>query len=79
MTVKQMAVSEGQCPLCSRENPKIAEFVNDPCISHGSHVEYRVCKPCKKIWEWTTDSLGVEIVDLKSRMRKMQDDIGSAS
>jgi hypothetical protein len=74
-----MIVDEGTCPLCSGHSQKIAEFVNDKCVNPSCRVEYHVCRPCKKVWEWTISSLGTEIVDLRIRKRKMHDEIGSAS
>jgi hypothetical protein len=79
MTTKQMMVSEGNCPRCGTANRKLAEFINDPCVNPLGHVEYFSCKRCKKVWEWTTDSLGTEIVDLKLRIKQLEQDVGSAS
>jgi predicted amidophosphoribosyltransferase len=79
MTEKQIIINEGTCPRCGTFTPKIAEFVNDPCVNPIAHVEYCSCKKCRKVWEWTSDSLGTEVVDLKYRIKQMQDTIGSAS
>jgi hypothetical protein len=79
MTVKQMAVVEGRCPICTGHTDKIGDFINDSCINKSARVEYYSCRNCKKVWEWTTGSLGVEIIDMKMKKKHMQDDIGSAS
>jgi len=79
MVVKKMVVEEGTCPLCTKPTNKLAEFVNDSCVSPSARIEYRSCHSCKKVWEQTSNSLGVEIVDLRYRIKQMQDDIGSAS
>ena len=79
MVDKKMIVTEGTCPLCAKPARKIGEFVNDPCISHGSLVQYYSCERCRRVWEWSTTSLGVEIIDMKIRMKRIRDDLGSAS
>ena len=79
MVARQQLIEEGTCPKCGSITPKIAEFTNDPCVNPGGHVEYCACKKCRKIWEWTMDSLGTEVVDLRYRIKQMQQDVGSAS